>query len=103
MQLRIEVQNCSPQGEQGTVLVPQDQDIRPGLEPRVSPHDTLAILTGFLDIWTFQLSALAFPRTESKATGHSSYPHLRSPASGHSSSRHKFPQQLDNLVICTRP
>ena len=43
MQLHIEVQNCGPQG--GTVLVHQDPDIRPGLEPRVSPLDTLAIRT----------------------------------------------------------
>ncbi len=89
-------------GKQGTVLVPQDLDIRPGLEPRVSPLDTLAILTDFLGIWRFQLSALSFPRTENKATGYSSYQHLRSPACGHSSCQHKFPQQLDNLAICTR-
>ena len=53
MQLHIEVQNCYPKGEQGIALVPEDPDIRPGLEPRVSPPDTLAIRTGFLGIWTF--------------------------------------------------
>ena len=49
----LKSKTATPKGEQGIALVPEDPDIRPGLEPRVSPPDTLAIRTGFLGIWTF--------------------------------------------------
>ena len=77
----LKSKTATPKGEQGIALVPEDHDIRPGLEPRVSPPDTLAICTGFLGIWTS---------------------HLRSSASGHSICPHKVPQQLDTLAIRTR-